>query len=79
MPAEWTAATLTIKGSAVTGGTKRTIKNDVGITFAPMTVAVDEIYSIDVQSLMLAGVFFLALEASVAQAAARTIKVMLKA
>jgi len=79
MPSEWTAATLTIKGSAVAGGTKRIIKNDVGITFAPMTVAVDEIYTIDVQSLMLSGVFFLSLESSVAQAAARTIKVMLKA
>jgi len=79
MPDAWTAATLTIKGSATAGGTKRVIKNDVGVAFAPMTVAVDEIYSIDVQSLMLAGVFFLSLEASVAQAAERTIKVMMKA
>jgi len=80
MPAGWDAATLTIKGSAVTGGTKRTIKNDVGQTFPAMTVAVDTIYTIDANALMLAGVHFIAFVASAAQTtAARTIKVMCKA
>jgi len=41
MPDGWDAATLTIKGSAIAGGTKRTIKNDSGETFTLMTVAVD--------------------------------------
>ena len=80
MPDGWDAATLTIKGSAVSGGTKRTIKNDVGQTFPAMTVAVDTIYSIDANALMLAGVFFISFVASAAQTtAARTIKVMCKA
>jgi len=80
MPAGWDAATLTIKGSAAAGGTKRTIKNDVGQTFPTMTVAVDTIYSIDANALMLAGVHFISLVASAAQTtAARTIKVMCKA
>ena len=80
MPAGWDAATLTIKGSAVAGGTKRVIKNDAGQTFPAMTVAVDTIYSIDANALMLAGVHFIALVASAAQTtAARTIKVMCKA
>ena len=80
MPAGWDAATLTIKGSAVAGGTKRTIKNDVGQTFPAMTVAVDTIYTIDANALMLAGVHFITFVASAAQTtAARTIKVMCKA
>ena len=80
MPAGWDAATLTIKGSAVAGGTKRTIKNDVGQTFPAMTVAVDTIYTIDANALMLAGVHFISFVASAAQTtAARTIKVMCKA
>ena len=79
MPAAWTAATLTLKGSAVTGGTKVAIKNDTNTTFPAMTVAVDTIYSVDVNALMAAGVHFLALESSVAQVAERTIKVMCKA
>ena len=79
MPSEWTAATLTIKGSAVASGTKRVIKNDAGVPFPVMTVAVDEIYSVDIHALKIAGVHFLSLEASVAQVTARTIKVMLKA
>jgi len=80
MPAGWDAATLTIKGSAVAAGTKCTIKNDAGQTFPAMTVAVDTIYSIDANALMLAGVHFIALVASAAQTtAARTIKVMCKA
>ena len=80
MPAGWNAATLTIKGSAVTGGTKVVIKNDAGQTFPAMTVAINEIYSIDANALMLAGVHFISLVASAAQTtAARTIKVMCKA
>lgn len=80
MPAGWDAATLTIKGSAVAGGTKRTIKNDVGQTFPAITVAVDTIYAIDANALMLAGVHFISFVASAAQTtAARTIKVMCKA
>jgi len=79
MPAGWDAATLTIQGSAVAGGTKRTIKNDVGVTFPVMTVAVDTIYAIDLNALMLAGVFYVSFVASAAQTtAARTIKLMCK-
>jgi len=80
MPAGWDTATLTIKGSAVTGGDKQTIKNDVGQTFPAMTVAVDTIYSIDAYASMLAGVGFISLVASAAQTTeARTIKLMCKA
>ena len=80
MPAAWDAATLTIKGSAVAGGTKVNIKNDTNTTFPAMTVAVGTIYSVDVNALMTAGVHYLALVASAAQTtAARTIKVMCKA
>ena len=80
MPAGWDAATLTIYGSAVAGGTKVAITNDAGVVFPAMTVAVDKIYSIDVHALKIAGVHYLALVASAAQTtAARTIKVMLKA
>ena len=79
MPAGWDAATLTIYGSAVAGGTKRVIKNDAGQTFPVMTVAVDTVYSIDSAALMLAGVHFIAFVASAAQTtAARTIKLMCK-
>lgn len=80
MPAGWDAATLTIYGSAVAGGTKVAITNDAGVVFPAMTVAVDKIYSVDVHALKLAGVHYLALVASAAQTtAARTIKVMCKA
>jgi len=80
MPAGWDSATLTIKGSATTGGTKQTIKNDVGQTFPPMTVAVDTVYSIDAYAEMLASVQFISFVASAAQTtAARTIKLMCKA
>jgi len=80
MPAGWDTATLTIKGSAVAGGTKQTIKNDVGQTFPAMTVAVDTIYSIDAYASMLASVPYISFVASAAQTtAARTIKLMCKA
>jgi len=79
MPSEWDAATITIKGSAVSGGTKVDIVNDAGVTFPAMTVAVNKIYVVDVHALKLAGVHYLALVASAAQTPARTIKVMLKA
>ena len=79
MPAAWTAATLTLKGSAVSGGTKVAIKNDSNVALPAMTVAVDTIYSIDTSILTVAGVHFLAFESSAPQDAARTIKVMLKA
>lgn len=80
MPAGWDAATLTIYGSAETGGTKVAIYNDAGVVFPQITVAVDKIYSVDIHALKLAGVHYLALVASAAQTtAARTIKVMLKA
>lgn len=79
MPAAWTDATLTIKGSAVTGGTKQTIKNDVGQTFPTMTVAVDTLYAIDANALMLAALPYISLVSSVAQESARTIKLICKA
>ena len=79
MPAGWDAATLTIYGSAVAGGTKRVIKNDAGQTFPVMTVAVDTVYSIDSAALMLAGVHFISFVASAAQTnGPRTIKLMCK-
>lgn len=78
MPAAWDTATLTIYGSAVAGGTKVPIKNDVGQTFPLMTVAVDTIYTIDANALMIAGVQYLALVSSADQTADRTIKVMLE-
>jgi hypothetical protein len=79
MPAAWTAATLTLKASAVTGGTKVDIVDDGGTAFAAMTVAVDKVYTVDTQALQIAGLHWLALVSSEAQVAARTIKVMLKA
>lgn len=79
MPAAWTSATLTLKGSAVAAGTKQTIKNDSGLTFPAMTVAVDTVYTIDTNALMIAAVPYLALVSSAQQEAARTIKVFLKA
>ncbi len=80
MPSGWDAATLTIKGSAVAGGTKQVIKNDVGQTFPDMTVAVDTIYAIDANSLMIASLPFISFVASAAQTtAARTIKIICKA
>ncbi len=80
MPAGWDAATITIKGSAVAGGTKVDIVNDAGVIFPALTVAVNKIYTIDVHALKIAGVHYLALVASAAQTtAARTIKVMCKA
>jgi len=78
MPAAWDTATLTIYGSAVAGGTKVPIKNDVGQTFPLMTVAVDTIYTIDANALMIAGVQYLAFVSSADQTADRTIKVMLE-
>ncbi len=80
MPAGWDAATLTIKGSAVSGATKQTIKNDVGQSFPLMTVAVDTIYSIDAYASMLVSVPYISFVASAAQTtASRTIKLMCKA
>jgi len=78
MPAAWDTATLTIYGSATAGGTKVPIKNDVGQTFPLMTVAVDTIYTIDANALMIAGVQYLAFVSSADQTADRTIKVMLE-
>lgn len=78
MPAAWDTATLTIYGSATAGGTKVPIKNDVGQTFPAMTVAVDTIYTIDANALIIAGVQYLALVSSADQTADRTIKVMLE-
>jgi hypothetical protein len=78
MPSAWTSATLTIYGSATAGGTKRVIKNDSGQTFPAMTVAVDEIYTIDTNALMIAALPYLSFVASAAQGAARTITVMMK-
>ena len=79
MPAAWTAATLTLKGSATAAGTKVAIKNDSDVAIPAMTVAVDTIYSVDTSVLFIAGIHFLAFESSAAQDAERTIKVMLKA
>jgi len=79
MPAAWTSATITVKGSAVAGGSKVVITGDDGTAFPAITVAVDKIYSVSVSALLLAGVHYLALVSSAAQTAARTIKVMLKA
>lgn len=80
MPADWDAATITVRGSAAAGGTKVGIVSDAGVVFPAMTVAVDKIYSVDIHALKIVGVHYLALVASAAQTtAARTIKVMLKA
>ena len=79
MPSGWDTATLTIKGSVISAGTKQTIKNDVGQTFPLMTVAVDTIYSIDAYASMLAPIHFISFVASAAQTtASRTIKLMCK-
>ena len=78
MPSAWTSATLTLKGSAVEGGTKVAIKNDTNTAFPAMTVAVDTLYSVDVNALMIVGLHFLAFESSAPQDAERTIKVICK-
>ncbi len=78
MPAAWTAGWLTIRGSAVAGGTKRVIRNDDNTTIPNMTVAVDTIYTVDANALMLAAIPFLSFVCENAQGAARTITVMMK-
>jgi hypothetical protein len=78
MPDAWDAATITIKGSAVAGGTKVAIVNDAGVAFPAMTVAANGIYSIDLHALKIAAIPYLALVSSADQTANRTIKVMLE-
>lgn len=73
MPSEWTAATLTPKGSLTKGGTKQTISKD-GTAVAAITVAANGVYEVST----LPGQAYVTLVASVAQEAARTIKVILK-
>jgi len=78
MPAAWTSATLTIKASVDEGGTKLPLKNDEGISFPAMAVAVDTIYCVDIHSMMLSVMPYLAFESSSAQSADRVIKILMK-
>ena len=79
MPAAWTAGTLTLQGSVTAGGTKRTIRNDSNLAFTNMTVAVDTIYIVDTNALMIAALPFMSFSCSAAQTSDATIKVMMKA
>ncbi len=78
MPAAWTAGWLTIRGSAEAGATKRAIRNDANLAFPNMTVAVDTLYSIDINALMLAPNAYLAFVCENPQGAEREIVVMMK-
>lgn len=73
MPAAWTAATLTPKGSLTAAGTKQTITKD-GTAVGAITVAADGVYEVST----LSGQAYVTLVSSAAQEAARTIKVILK-
>lgn len=79
MPAAWTAATIQVKGSAISGGTKQIPKNEAGFAMPAINVAVNEPYSIETYALYIAPFPYLSLVSSIPQEAARTIKVMMKA
>jgi hypothetical protein len=82
MPSAWDTATITIKGSATTGGTKVDIYNGSGVSLPEMDVDVDRIYSVDRHALnhniTISSIPYLAIVSSAIQTAERTIKVMCK-
>ena len=79
MPSAWTAATLQIKGTLISGGTVAEIQNEANVVFPAMTVSANGLYVIDLYSLYLAGMSYVKFVSSVAQEAERTIKLMCKA